>query len=209
MHNNYRRPAKIKDFHFLQDNPSVASHPHHPHANTANTVCHCLSKKCLYFNGAIWSRGRSSLNLLHLHKALRDAIDGAQASTLRRIAGIPHPYISRVSNATTRRRCNATRFSIQVLRSQIRWIGHILRRPETDPLRLVVFEPGTDLCPRLTNTGRKRVVGRPRIDWAQAVIEIFCSFAQVSRPQMLEIASDKQRYHSFVERLCRHTALQS
>ena len=94
-----------------------------------------------------------------------------------RIAGIAHPYISRVSNATTRRRCNATRFSIQILRSQLRWIGHILRRPETDPLRLVVFEPGTDLCPRLTNTGRKRVVGRPRIDWAQAVIEFFCSFA--------------------------------
>ena len=99
-------------------------------------------------------------------------------------------------------RCNATRFSIQILRSQLRWIGHILRRPETDPLRLVVFGPGTDLCPRLTNTGRKRVVGRPRIDWAQAVIEIFCSFAQVSRPQMLEIASDKQRYHFIVEVLC-------
>ena len=168
-----------------------------------------LTKKCLYFNGAIWSRGRWSLHLLHLNKALRDSIDGAQASMLRRIAGIAHPYISRVSNATTRRRCNATRFSIQILRSQLRWIGHILRRPETDPLRLVVFEPGTDLCPRLTNTGRKRVVGRPRIDWAQTLIEIFCSFAQVSRPQMLEIAFDKQRYHSFVERLCRHTALQS
>ena len=23
-------------------NSSVGSHPHHPHANTANTVCHCL-----------------------------------------------------------------------------------------------------------------------------------------------------------------------
>ena len=64
-------------------------------------------------------------------------------------------------------------FSIQILRSQHRWIGHILRCPETDPLRLVVFEFGTDLCPRLTNTGRKRVVGRPRIDWAEAVIDIF------------------------------------
>ena len=78
------------------------------------------------------------MHLLHLHKALHDSVDGAQASMLRRIAGIPHPYISRVSNATTRRRCNATRFSIQVLRSQIRWIGHILRCPETDPLRLIV-----------------------------------------------------------------------
>ena len=125
---------------------------------------------------------------------------------LRTLAGIPHPYISRVSNATTRSRCQATRFSIQILRSQLRWLGHILRRPETDPLRLVVFEPGTELLPRLTSTGRKRVVGRPRIDWAQTLIEMFCSFAQCSRSRMLEIVSDKSKYHIIVERLCRHTA---
>ena len=146
------------------------------------------------------------MHLLHLNKALRDSLDGAQASILRRLANIPHPYISRVSNAATRRRCDATRFSIQILRLQLRWLGHVLRRPQTDPLRLVIFEPDTELRPRLTNTGRKRVVGRPRIDWAQTLIEIFCSFAQISRPQMLEIVSDKQRYHFIVERLCRHTA---
>ena len=166
-----------------------------------------IQKKCLYMNGTVWSRGRWSLHLLHLNKALRDSLDGAQASMLRRIAGIPHPYISRVSNAATRRRCNATRFSVQILRSQLRWLGHVLRRPQNDPLRLVVFEPDTELCPRLTNTGRKRVVGRPRIDWAQTLIEIFCNFSQVSRPRMLEIVSDKQRYHFIVERLCSQTAL--
>ena len=105
-------------------------------------------------------------------------------------------------------RCQATLFSIQILRSQLRRLGHILRRPETDPLRLVVFEPGTELLPRLTSTGRKRVVGRPRIDWAQTLIEIFCSFAQCSRSRMLEIVSDKSKYHFIVERLCRHSARQ-
>ena len=138
-------------------------------------------------------------HLLHLHKALRDSLVGAEASMLRRIAGIPHPYISCVSNATARLRCNATRFNIQILRSQLRWIGHILRYPETDPLRLVFFELGTDLRPRLTNIGRKRVVGRPRIDWAQALFGfVFCNFVRVSRPQMLEIVSDKQHYHFFL-----------
>ena len=81
-----------------------------------------------------------------LKKALRDSLDGAQASMLRTLAGIPHPYISRVSNATTRSRCQATRFSIQILRSQLRWLGHILRRPETDPLRLVVLELALSFC---------------------------------------------------------------
>ena len=71
---------------------------------------------------------------------------------------IPHSYISRVSNATTRRRCKATRFSIQILRSQLRWLGHILRREPTDPLRLVVFEPNAALLPRFTGTGRKKLL---------------------------------------------------
>ena len=113
-----------------------------------------------------------------------------------------------VSNFSKICRFQATRFSIQILRSQLCWLGHILRRSETDPLRLVVFEPGTELLPRLTSTGRKRVVGRPRIDWAQTIIDFFCSFAQCSRSRMLEIVSDKSKYHFVVERLCRHTARQ-
>ena len=140
-------------------------------------------------NGAIWSRGRWSLHLLHLNKAFRDSLDGAQASMLRRLAKIPHPYISRVSNATTRRRCKATRFSIQILRSQLRWLGHILRREPTDPLRLVVFEPNTALLPRLTGTGRIKVVGRPRIDWAQTLIEIFCNLNFPRRKNWTSIQS--------------------
>ena len=135
------------------------------------------------------------------------SLDGAKVSFLRPLAKIPHPYISRISKKTVRHRCQETRFSVQILRSQLRSVGHVLRRPQNDPLRLVVFEPDTELCPRLTNTGRKRVVGRPRIDWAQTLIEIFCNFSQVSRPRMLEIVSDKQRYHFIVERLCSQTAL--
>ena len=125
---------------------------------------------------------------------------------LRRIAGVLHPYFSRVSNAAIRQRCNATRFSIQILRSQLRWLGHILRREPTDPLRLVVFEPNTALLPRLTGTGRKEVVGRPRIDWAQTLIEIFCNFARCSRDDLLNIVLDKQSIHTLVERLCSQAA---
>ena len=91
---------------------------------------------------------------------------------------------------------------IQILRSQLRWLGHILRREPTDPLRLVIFEPGTLLLPRLTGTGRKRVVGRPRIDWAQTLIEIFCDFVRCSRDDLLSRVTDKPSYHFTVERLC-------
>ena len=110
------------------------------------------------------------------------------------------------SNATTRRRCTATRFSVQILRSQLRWLGHILRREPTDPLCLVVFEPSTALLLRLTGTGRKKRVGRPRINWAQTSIAIFCNYARCSRNDLLKIVLDKQSYHSIVERLCSQAA---
>ena len=96
--------------------------------------------------------------------------------------------------------------TIHILRSQLRWLGHILRREPTDPLRLVVFEPNTALLPRLTGTGRIKVVGRPRIDWAQTLIEIFCNFARCSRNDLLNIVLDKQSYHTLVERLCSQAA---
>ena len=42
----------------------MGSHPHHPHANTANTVCHCLQNKMFRFCADlyVWS---SSFQALH------------------------------------------------------------------------------------------------------------------------------------------------
>ena len=104
-------------------------------------------------------------------------------------------------------RCKATRFSVQILRSQLRWLRHILRREPTDPLRLqvIVFEPNTALLPRLRGTDRKKVVGRPRIDWAQTSIEIL-GIMQGSRNDLLKIVLDQHSYHSIVERLCSQVA---
>ena len=62
------------------------------------------------------------------------------------------------------------------------------------------------LLPRLTGTGRKKVVGRPRIDWAQTLIEIFCNYAGCSRNDLIKIVLDKQSYHTIVERLCSQAA---
>ena len=40
----------------------------------------------------------SSLHLLHLNKSFRDSPEGVQASMLRRLAKVPHPYISHISS---------------------------------------------------------------------------------------------------------------
>ena len=102
-----------------------------------------------FANALIWNKGRWSLHLFPLLPALRKTIDGVQARLLRRILKVPASFVSRISHATVRRRCSTFRFSTFIFRSQLRWLGHILRKPPNHPLRLVVFEPDiADLRPR-------------------------------------------------------------
>ena len=80
--------------------------------------------------------------------ALTRTIDGAQARFLRRILNVPTAYISRISQREIRRRCSSRfRFSIIIFRSQLRFLGHIFRKPPTHPFRLVTFQHNTDLDP--------------------------------------------------------------
>ena len=162
-----------------------------------------LKNKVDKLQAMVWSKGRWGLHLLHLNTALKRTLDGAQARFLRRLARIPAAYISRISNAKVRRKCKSWRFSTQVLQAQCHWLGHILRRPEDHPLRLVVFEPGTQLMPRLTGTEYKRRRGRPRGDWAQTLISILCAHTGRTRAQLLTLVQDKQQYHRCVARLCK------
>ena len=84
---------------------------------------------------------------------------------------VPSSYIRRVSHGSVRRYCSTIRFSALTFLSQLRLLGHILRKPSTHPLRLVLFQLNTDLDPAaLSNYDRvtKAVRGRPDLDWCQA-----------------------------------------
>ena len=163
-----------------------------------------LKDKADKMQALVWSKGRWGLHLLHLNTTLKRTLDGAQARFLRRLAKIPAAFISRISNAKVRKKCNKVwRFSTQVFQAQCHWLGHILRRPEDHPLRLVVFEPGTPLLPRLTGTEFRRRRGRPRGDWAQTLIASLCKYTRRTRAQLLTLAQDKQKFHLCVLRICR------
>ena len=121
-----------------------------------------LKNKVNKMNALVWKKGRWSLHLFPLLPALRRSIDGSQARFLRRILKIPAAYISRISHATVRRRCSTFRFSTFIFRSQLRWLGHILRKHPQHPLRLVLFQPHTDrAAPQPTIVSRTRFVVAP------------------------------------------------
>ena len=168
-----------------------------------------LKNKVDKLQALVWSKGRWGLHLLHLNTALKRTLDGAQARFLRRLAKIPAAFISRISNAKVRKKCKAKRFSTQVFQAQCHWLGHILRRPEDHPLRLVVFEPGPQLLPRLTGTEFRRRRGRPRGDWAQTLIASLCKYTQRTRAQLLTLAQDKQKFQLCVLRICRKVEMET
>ena len=132
-------------------------------------------------------------------------IDGAQARFLRRILKVPASFISRVSHKTVRRRCSTYSFSTFIFRSQLRWLGHILRKPHDHPLRLVLFQPNTDLEPRRPPTNdrvTKAVRGRPNLDWGQELLRKIHRYCGKTRREVYDLAQDRRLFHQFIERLC-------
>ena len=166
-----------------------------------------LKNKVNKMNALVWNKGRWSLHLFPLLPALRRSIDGSQARFLRRILKIPAAYISRISHATVRRRCSTFRFSTFIFRSQLRWLGHILRKPATHPLRRVLFDDRPDLPPRRPPSlhsfhPQRAVRGRPNVDWGQDLLHKIYRLSGLSRRDVGIIAQDRRRFHLLVERLC-------
>ena len=130
-------------------------------------------------NALVWNKGRWSLHLFPLLPALQQKIDAAQARYLRRILKLPAAYISRISHKEKVRRKSTPSFtycfSTFIFRGQLRWLGHILRKPATDPLRRVLFAPNSPLNPHRPpslnpNRPARQRVGRPQTDRAQFLL---------------------------------------
>ena len=158
-------------------------------------------------NAFVWNKGRWSLQLFPLSQTNRRLIDAAQARFLRRLSKIPAAYISRVSHERVRRRCTTLRFSTFIFKAQLRWLGHILRKPRNDPLKRILFEPRSNFSPirpisPFPNRPAKRKVGRPHQDWAQTLFTEIYKFTRVDRNNVALMAQDRRAFQLFVERLC-------
>ena len=133
------------------------------------------------------------------------SIDGSKARFLRCILNVPTTDVSRISRKEVRRRCSSTfRFSTFIFRPQLCWLGRILRKPTTGPLRLLTFQPHTDLEPRRPPTYDRvttAVRGRRNLDWGQDHLRKIRRLSGKTRRKVMALAQDRQRYHQFIERL--------
>ena len=167
-----------------------------------------LREKVQKMNALVWNKGRWSLHLFPLTQTNRRLVDAAQARFLRRLTKIPAAYYSRVSHEQVRKRCFSTpRFSTFIFRAQLRWLGHILRKPRSDPLKRILFEPRTNFQPvnpvsPFPNRPSKKKVGRPPLDWAQTIFSEIYRLSRIDRANVALLAQDRRKFQAFVERLC-------
>ena len=98
---------------------------------------------------------------LRQHESAR--LNAFQARCLRRILGIKHSYVSRVSNAAVLQRAGRGKLSDLLLRRQLTLFGDIARKADDHPVRMVVFQPSSS---ELAQAPGRRKRGRPRQAWA-------------------------------------------
>ena len=96
-------------------------------------------------------------------------LNAFQARCLRKIAGIPHSYLSRVSNDTVLRTCSRDKLSSILHFRQLQLFGRIAQLPDQDITRQVVFKRASF---ELKDLKGLRNRGRPRHTWSNQVYNI-------------------------------------
>ena len=100
-------------------------------------------RKLYLFNACVVTKLTYSLEALCLRQADRDKIDAFQAQCLRKIFGVPHSMISRVSNEAVRNMSRHHKISSRVLYNQLVYFDKLASASDTNLLRSYVCQKGS------------------------------------------------------------------
>ena len=133
-----------------------------------------LKWQLLIFDAVIKSKIIYGLETVHLTQAMIKKIDAFQLRCLRKILGLASTFIDRRNtNQAVLKKCTdivsthrkdhkqISLFSEYYLHRKTKFLGHVLRAPEDDPLRQVSFEPNSG---NRVDYGKLRC-GRPKQNW--------------------------------------------
>ena len=132
--------------------------------------CVLQGRKLEIFNACVISKLTYNLHSLWLNVAETRRLDAFHIQCLRKILHIPHSYYSRVSNSDVLQRASANSLSATLLERQLRYMGELACRPDTNVLKQSVFRiiPGS-FEPKVPVGPRRR--GRPKMLWSKGVFE--------------------------------------
>ena len=120
------------------------------------------STKLKIYSTCVLSTLMYSLHTAWLREAEKKRLDGFHCRCLRKLAGIPHAFHSRITNAEVLHATNSKPLRAHLLAHQLQLYGHIARKHPDDPARKATLKDGS-IQPRGQEGKRRR--GRPRHQW--------------------------------------------
>ena len=139
------------------------------------------------------------LDTAWLNKYDRNRLDEFFANCCRKILGIPHSYISRISNQEVLQELHAIPLSRTLLERQLMLFHKIACEPEFSPLRRLIFDEGLNL-----KKHSKRSRGRPRNIWTK---QIHDHAMEICTQNGINDLGDKDEWKICVRKYCRRTDL--
>ena len=129
-------------------------------------TCPSMHRKTQIFNTCVGSQLLYCLHTAWLNKAELRKLDGFHARCLRKILGIPHPFISRVSDCDVYKRGKCRPYSKTLTCRQLMLFHKVMTLPPTDARRTCMCE--ADSLTLLQHTQCRRR-GSPRNTWGPQV----------------------------------------
>ena len=152
--------------------------------NHAGLAC---KRRLHFYQGLVESFFLYSLATSCYTAAQLRRIDGFQAKCIRRILGIPAPFLSRISNAEVVRRSGLALATRRLEHQQLILLGKVLRADLDSPLQTSTFKPTGSMRP-ITDYYIRRI-GRPRKEWIKTVS---ASASSKYRGDLYDLAKDEQ-----------------
>ena len=146
-------------------------------------------RKIRIYKAVVISRLLYGLSTAWLNVAELRRLNGFHCRCLRRILRIKPSYFSRVSNVQVLQEAEETPLGKQLLRSQLLFFGRVVRAPDTDPFRSLIFVAGST---ELATSRYVRKVGRPRNEWA-AMLQKECRKMGAGHLQAIRVEQEWRR----------------
>ena len=161
------------------------------------------ARKVLIYNACIVSKLLYGVQTMWLNKAEVQRLDAFHYKCLRRCLGIPHSYISHITNEYVLQQAGGVTLSKRVLAQQLDMYARYARMGNSAVTRQYVFE--ADSFEPRSWPGPKRK-GRPRSSWVKNVHELAVSIADNSIHRLQQLLADTPQAHK-EWRACVHRAL--
>ena len=146
-----------------------------------------VNRKILVYEACVQTKLLYSLHTSWFKRDELARIDAFQARCLRKILGIQHSYVSRVSNESVLARARRMKLSSVLLQRQLMYFFKVACKGDDHPLRSAIFKPSSlDLRP----PSGKRKRSRPRQTWSAELYKLasdVCASLEVSIDQLRTI----------------------